>query len=78
MKGRTVFGIMVGVWVSAWAVPSAEAHLRDYLVNQPYYTTKQGELEVAVWNDMNFAEADNDDSFNSKHQIEFEYGWFTR
>ena len=74
MKGRTAFGVIVGVWVSAWAVPPAEAHLRDYLVNQPYYTTKPGELEVAAWNDMNFAEADSDDSFNSKHQIEFEYG----
>ena len=53
---------------------TAEAHLRDYLVNQSYYTTKRGEFEVELYNDMNFAEADNDDSYNSQHQLEVEYG----
>jgi len=65
---------IIGVLASWWAAPMSEAHLRDYLVNQPYYTTKQGEFEVEFWNDMNFAEADNDDSYHSKHQVEFEYG----
>ena len=74
MGGRAAFVVVIGVGVSAWAVPSAEAHLRDYLVNQPYYTTKQGEVEVEFWNEMNLTEADNDDSYNSKHQVEFEYG----
>ena len=63
--------ILVGIMVGPIG---AEAHLRDYLVNQSYYTTKRGEFEVEFYNDMNFAEADNDDSYNSKHQIEVEYG----
>ena len=52
----------------------AEAHRRDYLVSQDYYTAKRGEVEVELHNDMSFPEADNDDSYNSKHQIEVEYG----
>ena len=73
MRDRKRLGIVIA---AAWGILSfgGEAEARDYLVNQPYDTTKQGELEVALWNDMNFAEADNDGSFNSKHQIEFEYG----
>ena len=59
------------VWQTA-AV--AWAHGRDYLVNQSYYTAKRGEFEVELYNDMNFSEADNDDSYNSKHQLELEYG----
>ena len=54
--------------------PAAHAHLKDYLVNQDYYTAKRGEVEVALWNDMNFSEADNSDSYNSKHQVEVEFG----
>jgi hypothetical protein len=52
----------------------ADAHLKDYLISQDYYTASRGEFEVTLWNDLNFAEADNDDSYNSKHQIELEYG----
>lgn len=69
--------LWIAVAVSGWwaaGVDTASAHVRDYLVNQPYYTTKQGEVEVELWNDMNFSEADNDDTYNSKHQVEFEYG----
>lgn len=54
--------------------PHAEAHLKDYLVTQDYYTAKRGEFEVALWNDMHFSEADNDDTYHSKHQMEVEYG----
>jgi hypothetical protein len=68
-------GLVVwGLWAGFSSTPIAEAHLRDYLVSQPYYTARQGEFEVEFWNDVNFAESDNDDSYNSKHQIEFEYG----
>ena len=75
MANRMVGWIGVGMCVGWLLGPTvAEAHLRDYLVNQPYYTTKRGECEVAFHNDMNFAEADNDDTYNSKHQIELEYG----
>ena len=64
-----MIGVMVlGGHTVAWA------HMKDYLVNQDYYTAKRGEVEVALWNDMNFHEADNDDTYNSKHQLEVEYG----
>lgn len=76
MNVRMVLGVVAVAAVSA-ASP-AQAHLKDYLVNQDYYTAKQGEFEVTFWNDMNFAEADNDDSYNSKHQLELEYGILDR
>ena len=56
------------------AVALAEAHPRDYLVSQPYFTVEKGELEVALWNDFNFANLDDNDTYNTKHQVEFEYG----
>ena len=52
----------------------ASAHQRDYVVTQPYYTTKQGEWEVELYNDMNFSDAGNDESYHSIHQVELEYG----
>ncbi len=70
---RWMLGAALAVGMTAGAAP-AQAHLRDYLLNQPYYTTKRGEFEVGFWNDMNFAEADHSGSYNSKHQIELEYG----
>ena len=66
---RELVGAMLWLVVGA---PVAEA--RDYLVNQHYDTTEKGEFEVELYNDMNFSEADNDDSYNSKHQLELEYG----
>ena len=74
MSLRRISMGVVAVGCSLMASSVADAHLRDYLVNQPYYTTKQGECEVAFHNDMNFSEADNDESYNSRHQIELEYG----
>ena len=75
MASRLAGWIGVGMCVGVTVGPVvAEAHLRDYLVNESYYTTKRGEFEVELYNDMNFAEADNDDSYHSKHQIEVEYG----
>ena len=73
MRGRWV-GWVAGIAVLFCAGGPVAAHLRDYLVSQPYFTAKRGEFEVAFWNDMNFAEADNDDSYSSKHQVELEYG----
>ena len=72
-RWRVGLGVVVW-WIVASGTPVAEAHVRDYLVNQPYYTTKQGEVEGEVYNDMNFSEADNDDTYGSKHQLELEYG----
>ena len=64
----------IGVWVVGAGMPVAEAHTRDYVLNQAYYTTKRGECEVELHNDMNFPEADNDGSYTSTHQVELEYG----
>ena len=64
--------VAAALWLAA--APPAHAHLKDYLVSQDYYTAKRGEFEVTFWNDMNFSEADNDDSYNSKHQVEVEFG----
>ena len=63
------FGVALGLLA---AMPAVQA--RDYLVNQPYQTLEQGEWEVELYNDMSFAEADDDDSYHSKHQVEVEYG----
>ena len=57
---------------------TAFADLRDYIVNRQYYTPSRGEFEIELYNDLNLAEADNDDSYNSKHQIELEYGLTNR
>ena len=64
-----VGGVLVG-----WLIAPTTAWARAYLVNQPYDTREAGEFEVELWNDMNFKEADNDDSYSSKHQLELEYG----
>ena len=71
----------VGIAGWGWAVLTAmclgwpaRAFARDYLVNQPYTTAEQGEFAVALWSDMNFVEADNDETYTFKQQVEFEYG----
>jgi len=70
-----VIGCVAWVIVSMGGVgPQAEAHMRDYLVNQAYYTAKKGEFEVELWNDFNLVEADNDDTWTFRHQTELEYG----
>lgn len=56
------------------AVGSADAHMRDNILNQPYYTAKQGEFEIELYTDMIFPEWDNDDTYKTKHQLELEYG----
>ncbi len=66
-------GMVVGVASVLVSLP-AEAHVRDYVINEPYYTAKQGEFEVELRNDMNFSEAGNDETYHSKHQVELEYG----
>ncbi len=70
-------GIVMGMIMGSWflgSVPHAEAHLRDYVVTQGYYTTKQGEFEVELFNDVFFPEANHDETYHSEHQIEVEYG----
>src|SRR6185436_8526431 len=68
--GVTVAGLLV---LCGWAA-DASAHARDYILNQQYYTAKRGEFEVELYNDYNLPEAHHDGTFNSKHQIELEYG----
>lgn len=74
MKHPVIFIGWVVVLEAFGSQGPAYAHLRDYLVDQPYYTAKQGEFEVELWNDLNLKEADNDDTYSSRHQIEMEYG----
>ncbi len=74
MRHRVAYLAIVALWVGLCEAQVAEAHMRDYLLNQQYYTAKQGEFEVEFYNDMNFSEADNADTYNSKHQVEVEYG----
>lgn len=74
MGARKVWLAGIFFVVLAAGIPRADAHAKDYLVTQDYYTAKKGEFEVSFWNDFNFAEADNDDTYNSKHQVELEYG----
>ena len=71
-QGRFCFLVIGIFWVLG--LQQAQAHMRDYLINQDYYTAKRGEFEVELYNDMNFAEADNSGSYNSQHQMELEYG----
>lgn len=52
----------------------SEAHLRDYLFNQGYYTAKRGEIEVETYNDVTLNEIDNSDKYAAKHQLEIEHG----
>jgi len=63
---------MAAAWLLA-AAP-AEAHLRNYIFSQDYYTTKKDEFEIELHNDYNFSDFDNEDTRDSKHQIELEYG----
>ena len=68
---------MAGVLLAVNPVP-AHAHMRDYIFNQGYHTTKKGEFEVELYNDFKMPESENDDTFNSVHQIELEYGLTNR
>lgn len=52
----------------------AQAHLRDYLVNQPYYTARQGEVELEIYSDYNLRDFDRDSTHSLKQQYELEYG----
>ena len=72
MKPRIIGIGLVVLWIGLLLVPRVEA--REYLVNQGYDTAEKGEFEVELYNDVNFSDAGDGDTYNSKHQIEFEYG----
>jgi len=70
-------------WLSAIAITgvllalnpgTASAHMRDYVFNEGYHTTRKGEFEVELYNDYNMPKTDNNGTHNSKHQVELEYG----
>jgi len=65
---------IVLAWLLGACAAPAEAHLRDYLVNEQYYTAKKGEFEVEFHNDLHLSEADETQSYSSEHQVELEYG----
>lgn len=72
MSARILWGVVIiGIGICGGG---GVTFSRDYLVNQSYSTAEKGEFEIELWNDMNFKEADNDDTYNSKHQLEVEYG----
>ena len=48
--------------------------MKDYIFNQGYYTTRKGEFELELYNDLNMPESDDDDTFNSKHPVDLEVG----
>ena len=52
----------------------ASAHMRDYILNQGYNTTRKGEAEVELYNDFNMPDTDQSGTYNSLHQVELEYG----
>lgn len=73
MRKGTRIGL---VMAAAWGILGfgGEAEARYYLVNQPYQTAERGEVAIELWSDFNFAEADNDDTYDFKQQVELEYG----
>ena len=52
----------------------ASAHMRDYIFNQGYHTTRKGEFEVELYNDLNMPDTEQSGTYNSLHQVELEYG----
>ena len=70
---RAIVSLFAVLTVLSHAAPS-EAHLRDYLFNQGYYTAKRGEVELETYNDVVMNEVDNSDKYSTKHQLELEYG----
>ena len=68
---------MAAALLAANPLPT-QAHMRDYLFNQGYHTTRKGEFEVELYNDFKMPKTGNDDTFKSQHQIELEYGLTSR
>ena len=74
MKNRIVFRALAAGALLLNTQGLAFAHMRDTLFNQGYHTTRKGEFEVELYNDLNLKDADNDSTYSSKHQVELEYG----
>ena len=74
MNKRLILAVMLAAIPFLAFGTGAEAHMRDYILNQSYYTSKKGELELELYNDLNMPNKDTDDTWNSKHQVELEFG----
>ena len=74
MKPQLIFISLATLSIFLSTEGHVYAHMRDYLVNQPYYTTRKGEFEVELYNDLNLTDVRNDETYNSGHQVELEYG----
>ena len=71
---RIMFFCFLVVGVLVVGEKNVCAHVRDYIFNQQYYTTRKGEFEIESYNDLNLKEMSKDKTYNSKHQVELEYG----
>jgi hypothetical protein len=71
---KHALGVVIAAAMVCGLPGMASAHMRDYILNQSYYTTKRGEFEVELYNDYNMPTADDNGTYNSKHQVEVEYG----
>ena len=73
MRRLLSVALIFAALLSTSPVP-ARANMRDYIFSQGYYTPEKGEFEVELYNDFKMPETENDDTFNSEHQIELEVG----
>lgn len=74
MKFRCVTEGLALLFAILLAQGTALAHQRDYIFNQGYHTTRKGEFEVELYNDFNMPDTERSGTYNSKHQVELEYG----
>lgn len=78
MRNRSVFCALAMAGVFFCTQGLAYAHMRDTIFNQGYHTSRKGEFEVELYNDLNLKDVDNDDTFGTRHQVELEYGLTNR
>jgi len=78
MKRRLILSTLAAGLLLLLGESPAFAHMRDYLFNQGYHTSRKGELEIELYNDLDLKDTDNDSTYNSKHQVELEYGLTSR
>ena len=71
---------MKKLWMSVIAMtgillaPKPEAAFGDYLFSQEYDTVQKGEFETDLYNNFNMPKSNKDNTYNSEHEVELEYG----
>ncbi len=72
-RASTMIGLacIASLWIGEGV---AFAHMRDYVLNQSYYTAGKGEFELEAYHDFNLPDVDHDGTYNLKQQFEVEYG----